>query len=89
MASKDLFQSILNELPRIGAVILDTDYNDNVFGNFIISFTIDNSNKSLVCDRGEIYFCQDSEGSRDCMLVCSLHGTIEKDQVSDILKRIG
>lgn len=49
--------------------IVESQFNEANFGNFVISFEVDGQPKSIVNDRGELVLCDDLEGSRDCKTV--------------------
>ena len=63
----DAIQAALKANP--GFKIIDATYDEDAFGNFVISFVRDTAPQSFVLDRGELVLCDDMDGSNECRTV--------------------
>ena len=86
MKTKDAYNIILKTLSDCSdCEIVDYLYNSDVFGNFIIGFIKDNKPKSFVCDRGQIYLCNDLKGNLGCcMIVPSISEVCQENLVMSL-----
>jgi hypothetical protein len=82
MDSKVAYGSILRNLQaEARAQIVDSVYDEQNFGNFVVSFTVDSQLRSLVLDRGELAICSDLEGSENCRTVVQSIYELDEDAV--------
>jgi hypothetical protein len=75
-----------------GCKIIEAKFEDAVFGNFLISYAVDNVVGSLVCDRGELYKCADLSGIKNCkLLLMSVQAIDERELLAALswLSNIG
>jgi len=70
MDGREAFEAIrdaLNAEPR--RRIIESRYEELIFGNFIIAFEHDGQPSSIVNDRGELFLCSDLSGSKGCTVI--------------------
>jgi hypothetical protein len=77
MTPSQAYEEIRQRLSSIGAVkIVSSTFFLETFGNFIVAFTINESERSIVCDRGQVFACRDLEGTTGCeMIIANLAET--------------
>lgn len=68
-------------------VILDRLHDPETFGNFVVGFTEYEVEKSIICDRGEIYLCDGLNGNSNCVLVIpSIYDIDKADLIAALCK---
>ena len=75
MTSEDAYNFLCETIKR-GRTnnLVDCCFDAPNFGNFVIAFTRETAERSIVCDRGQIFLCSDLSGTKNCRLaVPSLH----------------
>ena len=81
MTTKEAYEVIVAYLFQRNHIdIFRQEYNPEVFGNFIIAFKEYESERSITCDRGQLYLCNSPDGNSDCIvIVFSLYEILESD----------
>lgn len=70
MLTQESYEAIIEFLAQQGGIRLkDHRFDDKNFGNFIISFINQDRERSLVCDRGELFLCNGLSGAQDCVMI--------------------
>ena len=86
MAPNEAYELAGNVLDRPDIRILSRDFNERVFGNFIIGFDQDGRQRSLICDRSQILLCNDLGGLSGCVLVVPSLYELAPQELIDFLK---
>ncbi len=86
MITEEAYNTIINVLTsHSGVKILSKLYDADTFGNFIIAFTYHEKDRSIICDRGQIFICNDLLGRKDCKTIISSLSEVSKEIVISAL----
>ena len=70
MNSKEIYNIVLQTIEKQNNIRLDDSrFDENNFGNFVISFVCGSRRSSIVSDRGEIVICDDFGGMGNCRTI--------------------
>jgi len=70
MDTREAFEAIRSALDADPCRrIVESRYEELIFGNFIIAFEHGGRPRSIVNDRGELCLCNDLSGSKGCALI--------------------
>lgn len=79
MGAEDAYERIKRRLIENDSTTLVKDvFFEEVFGNFTISFLRNGKPESIVCDRGEIYLCDDLDGNHCSMVLNPVYDANEE-----------
>ena len=87
MTPKDAFDVLVTVLGREpGNRVIESTYDDHNFGNFFISYTHQEIEHSVVCDRGELALCDGLLGTKNCRTIFPALRSVDEQM---ILGRLG
>ena len=74
MSPKEAFDAIGRTLSEdVRVRVVRTEYDAEFFGNFHIAFWEGDSPHSIICDRGQIWVCDDLEAAHCTMVVEAIY----------------
>lgn len=72
MKSEEAYNLIVSYLERQNHIAIEhNSFDPHAFGNFIIGFRVYNEDRSMICDRGQIFLCEDLKGNHNCSMIIS------------------
>jgi hypothetical protein len=90
MNSRPAFEAIKNALSSDPLTrIVSADFSEDHFGNFVIAFSKEGVESSLVLDRGELAICQGLNGSDDCRTLLSTIYDVNEQELIAAVKASG
>jgi hypothetical protein len=70
MTSRQAYEIILESIAKESDLHVVNKFFDEVnFGNFFISWTSADAERTLVCDKSQLILCHDLEGLRNCKMI--------------------
>jgi hypothetical protein len=74
MTPKEAFNTITDYLSSVERyTIIKQEYDEEMFGNFHISYRTDSEDASIVADRGQVFICKDLEAKKCTLVVEALY----------------
>jgi hypothetical protein len=87
MDTRDAYDAICRALERDEAKrLVSAEFNELVFGNFVVSFERAGCPSSVVNDRGQLFLCDNLNGLGQCAMVVD---SIREAGEQDLLRQIG
>lgn len=89
MKTIDAYRAIIHDVesnPK--AELLSSSYDEELFGNFVISIVFSGKGCSIVSDRGQLFLCNDINGRGDCDLIASSLAVMGTEDLSIFISSI-
>lgn len=84
-SAESTFHAVVDWLTQHCETVESADYYNEIFGNFIVSFTVSSKRFSFVNDRFELLLCDKPAGDGKCEVILDDIRTVRRDDLLNAL----